>query len=634
MHDFVKDILEWTTSLHDVITQLGRWAVVFGRVIGLGQPHTSEALYLFTDILSSQISPISTSLDTVIRNILLPQLSRLLGTTAQPLLLIEHMHALRPQHLQLLDTSMSKARPPNSLAEASRSYLALEAQLLNELPRYIKILERGFAACLRQFADWQARFWKEVRGQWVELWDALSVEGDMTAGAADTIKVWRERWDSIDTATAKLGITKPSQDRPSYLSQSPGPTAALATAFALGPTPYPTASLSPPASRFRRHSIQTIDIDLNMQLLDGGPVSGSSASGSPDSFHSFADTQESPGTTVSPPNDDARAPWRNGNDKTAITRRESERLPNGRRGSARQSHLDGGRLPVVQVKSDKPLPVSRSSLPRVGLRPATARRDWEKPDILKKKSLDSAASFSRPSPRASVHTSSSSSSLANHRLSMQSIDVHIGMDMHATQRPPSRASRSDPVSGTSRVPMVRLTPNEPSSSASGKKIPLLQSDNVEPRGRVLKKLSIHKRFTDVFRSPSRRPAVRTSAQSLSVPDHSIPPPLAMPPLVMPSSPTADHAASPTQDYPQVAMYTCTVVHPFLLPLPSYRDFPFLMLQVEDKVEILSEEGHPQDHKELPIRPVDENIDDCLLLARDDNGTVGWALASCLVVLTR
>ena len=643
MHDFAKGIVDWTASLQDVITQLVGWSTTFGRVIGLGQPHSSEALYLFTDIVSSQISPIWISLDAAIKNILLPKLARLLATTAQPLLLLEHMHALRPQHLQLLDTPVSKARPVNSLAEASRSYLALEAQLRNELPRYIQILERGFTACLGQFTDWQARFWKEVRAQWVELWDALSIEGDMTAGAADTAKVWRERWESIDAAAAKLDITKRDKTSPSL--QMSRPSVELATAFVAEPAPSISNSslspMSPPASKFRRHSIQTIDLDVNMRLLDGDSsgMSGSSpqdiAVASPLSFSSFGEIRDSDGTLVSP-KDGRPASRRNSSDKVGISRGESERLPNVKREGPRRNQLAGprtsSRLPVVQVKSDKPLVVCRPSTPRVGLRPATTL----KPDILKKRSVDSSGSSSRRSPRASVHTSSSStSSLLNHRLSSQSVDVHIGMDVHVSQRPPSRASQlaarrngiapvpsvNDPVSGTSRSPVVRLTPSastEPSSTSS-KKQTLLQGGD-ETRGRLPKKLSIHKRVVDVFRSPSKRPTPRTNAQPIADPEY--------------SSSLSTPAPELELQHPHTVMYTCTVVHPFLLPLPPYRDFPFLMLQVEDKIKILSEEGHPRDHEELPIRPEDEDIDDCLLLGRDETGTVGWALASCLVILTR
>lgn len=80
---------------------------------------------------------------------------------------------------------------------------------------------------------------------------------------------------------------------------------------------------------------------------------------------------------------------------------------------------------------------------------------------------------------------------------------------------------------------------------------------------------------------------------------------------------------------------CTVVYPFLLPgrtKPVYQGYTFLPLQAGDTVEVLSEEGHPREHEELPIRPEDEDVGDCLLLIRDEEGTVGWALASFLAIL--
>ena len=51
----------------------------------------------------------------------------------------------------------------------------------------------------------------------------------------------------------------------------------------------------------------------------------------------------------------------------------------------------------------------------------------------------------------------------------------------------------------------------------------------------------------------------------------------------------------------------------------------LRLQVGDVVDVLFEAGHPAQHRDLPIY-VDDG-DDTLLLARDEQGEVGWVLAS-------
>lgn len=75
-------------------------------------------------------------------------------------------------------------------------------------------------------------------------------------------------------------------------------------------------------------------------------------------------------------------------------------------------------------------------------------------------------------------------------------------------------------------------------------------------------------------------------------------------------------------------YTCRVVHGCRPPAPvSYFDFPFFTLSVGEVYGVLQEAGHPGHHPKLPLH-VDDG-EDCLLLCRDDQGQVGWALASFL-----
>ncbi|KAF8515335.1 hypothetical protein BU17DRAFT_51746 [Hysterangium stoloniferum] len=520
VHDFAKGTVEWTMSLRDTITQLERWSITFGRVIGLGQSHGSEALDLFTEIVASQITPTWVSLDLAIQGTLMPQLTRLHSTTRKPLLLLDHMHALRLQHLQLLDMPISKGRPPNSLVEASQAYLALDVQLRAELPRYIEILEMGFTVCLKQFADWQARFWREVRAHWVELWDALGVDGDMSAGAPETLRVWWERWEEIDAAAAALGITKYRHDRTSRGSGTTGPAAALATAFVSGagsPPSFPSTPLSSTSMPHHRRSMQSIDLEIE-----------------------------------------------------------------NRRAVFKIASMDSQQLQL--------------------------------------------------SPRVSVHTSSSASTSesSHHRLSTHSNDAHVGMDRLAAQRPVSRTSHApktyseDPAS-----PSVKTAHIDVSRSSPGKNLGLISHDeDADLRGRISKKASMRKRFTNAFKSPAKRhvPRASTSSQSLSSPEFYGPSPSPLP------SPLPSPAPDSTRQ--RIAPYACTVVHPFSLAghaMPLYRGRPFLSLEIGDTIEVLSEEGHPRDHEELPIRPEDEDIEDCLLLVRDDNGTIGWALASFLVI---
>jgi dynamin-binding protein len=78
-------------------------------------------------------------------------------------------------------------------------------------------------------------------------------------------------------------------------------------------------------------------------------------------------------------------------------------------------------------------------------------------------------------------------------------------------------------------------------------------------------------------------------------------------------------------------YYCQVVHPCEPPEGvQYRGTPFRVLRVGDVLEILEEHGHPSTHRDLPLY-VDEG-EDCLMLVRDQQDRVGWALASFLLPL--
>ena len=75
---------------------------------------------------------------------------------------------------------------------------------------------------------------------------------------------------------------------------------------------------------------------------------------------------------------------------------------------------------------------------------------------------------------------------------------------------------------------------------------------------------------------------------------------------------------------------------------TYFDFPFFELHVGDILGVMEEHGHPREHKGLPVCIDDEEEDlrqgggdsepDCLLLCRNGQGRVGWALASFLEVV--
>lgn len=105
----------------------------------------------------------------------------------------------------------------------------------------------------------------------------------------------------------------------------------------------------------------------------------------------------------------------------------------------------------------------------------------------------------------------------------------------------------------------------------------------------------------------------------------------LPPLSLPVDAIEIPAPSPSPLEPPAApLYTCTTIVPFLpKPHSMYMDLPMLRLHVGDLVQVLFEAGHPTNH-DLPIS-VDDG-DDCLLVARDETGRIGWVLASFLVPL--
>jgi len=101
---------------------------------------------------------------------------------------------------------------------------------------------------------------------------------------------------------------------------------------------------------------------------------------------------------------------------------------------------------------------------------------------------------------------------------------------------------------------------------------------------------------------------------------------APPPLIVTSSANSTHSQGP---YLTPVLYACEAVSRFHLGRDvSYRGIGFHKLEVGTRLGITEEAGHPCMHPALPIH-VDDG-EDCLLLAMDEHGNVGWAFASFLV----
>ena len=148
------------------------------------------------------------------------------------------------------------------------------------------------------------------------------------------------------------------------------------------------------------------------------------------------------------------------------------------------------------------------------------------------------------------------------------------------------------------------------------------------RGRASKKVSLRRKFTDKQQSSTsrQRSGSRSNRTSLdeahpdspTLPPHPPPPPL-------PSYTRNSHRDSWVT---RQAKYMCQVVHACHPPAAvSYFSFPFFTLMEGEIYQVLQEAGHPSIHPKLPLY-VDDG-EDCLLLCRDEEGNVGWALASFL-----
>ena len=217
MRRFAKDAVEWADAVKVLTLKLQAWARSFGRVIWLSRAsggskedeEGSEAFDAFTTVVEAQLVPLCDELSSIITEQLLVHLTSLVNSTLAPSRLIEAMRTLEPLHHGLLNLNVAKSRPPPQLLDASQSYVALRAQLRAELPAYLALLRRGIAGALMHFAGCQAAYWDDVRTRWGALWEALKVDGERNAGAAETLRVWWTRFAEVEAVVAGLNIVRP-----------------------------------------------------------------------------------------------------------------------------------------------------------------------------------------------------------------------------------------------------------------------------------------------------------------------------------------------------------------------------------------------------------------------------------------
>ncbi|KAJ3881889.1 hypothetical protein F5051DRAFT_75464 [Lentinula edodes] len=539
---FAKDVLSWSKSMTSVMQNLMIWAVSFGKVIGLSEDQGSEAFDAFKGLLDQYLGPLCVELEKVINERLLKEIVLLLATMQQPIKLLESMNEQEPFHYHLLTMNVTaKNRPPPALLEASTNYLALRGQLFKELPRYLNLLHRGIALSVRRLADIQTQFWQDVRDRWAELWEMLRVEGEMNAGADETIAVWVARWSDVDEVVRSLAITN---ERKIY--QEP-----------LKPIVSPQ---TPPASA------STFSFSPHSPSLKSSRSSG--ANSVANIIHSLdpSHSQVSHPFALSSPPPAYQSRGRGYSDASKRSRESNENLK------------AAAGIKLGKKEKEQKEKKSRSLQPH---------EDWS--EILGGLDIAGAGVPTLPIPRTK------------------------SMPLTKIAKTTSMTSSS---SSASKPPVIDLSPIDDASF-----FPPLEDD----RGRNDRKPSFRRKISETLRSNSKpRNGRPVSSKGLS---SSLTSP--------PTSSSRDDSSFPVQMSLRrdswssaQAKYACRVVHPCRPPaVVSYFGFPFFTLVEGDVYQILQEAGHPSIHPKLPLY-VDDG-EDCLLLCRNEVGTVGWALASFL-----
>ncbi|KAF8885984.1 hypothetical protein BD779DRAFT_1531904 [Infundibulicybe gibba] len=182
------------------------------------------------------------------------------------------------------------------------------------------------------------------------------------------------------------------------------------------------------------------------------------------------------------------------------------------------------------------------------------------------------------------------------------------------------------------LPHKTVTPRTSTSSSKtngggGDDAPPQYQEAQDDRGRTARKQSLRKKFQDSLRPSSTSQHRTSSTKSMASPTTSFFTPDRDAPPNPPNLPYNSQTRRDSWENKN-AKYICQVVHACKPPAAvSYFSFPFFTLIEDDLYEVLQEAGHPSLHPKLPLY-VDDG-EDCLLLCRDQNRNVGWALASFL-----
>ena len=689
---FAKETVDWARKIKRVMTSLYAWAEAFGQVTGISTDSVSEAFDAFKMVLRAQIIPVCADLETVVQERLFSQLSLLVDSMNDPLRLLEAMHTLEPLHYGLLNLETSKARPPPSLLEASQSYVALRGQLFAELPQYLKLVHKGITAAIVQLSAWQTTFYKDTQVHWGELWDALRVEEDSSISSApETMQIWWERFSILEEALGELGILrKPRTSLPSpatAIAKTPTTSSINSTkqtvegsAFASGRSSQDFET-SPPIqyAQYVQHPHQIqLQSPSRPQPTSHNPHSppqpspGRRRSGSVPTRVMQAlepDRPVSPAKFSHTANRDSRDGGserrRQGNlsDVVVPAMEPSQTYPrqlahqlNSPPNSAayNYSHHHSPRPPPLPHSNTQPIPSANIPIRRPTHRARSHSRatieEFRYLGALIREAPLTTQTRAVPPDHTTPGLSRRTSPKRDMGLSGGKVDNGVNRGSYASQHLTVPSNADDTTFVSEVVVLDADSWEEREREVRGGR------PKVQRRGSVKKKLadtlenvarrspSLHslKRFSGPPRlaSPSPSPGlpqsssqqqghVRSHSRSRSrpatphTPSH---PTYSTPPIITTSSSSSSHSQGP---YLAPVLYACQVISPFHLGRDAlYGEYGFHTLDVGMKLGILEEHGHPSTHPSLPVH-VDDG-EDCLLLAMDRHGYVGWAFASFLV----
>ena len=684
---FAKETVDWTRKMKHLMTSLYAWTDAFGQVIGISPDSVSEAFDAFKMVLENHIIPVCEDLEKVVQERLLPQLSLLVDSMKDPLKLLEAMHTLEPLHYGLLNLDISKSRPPASLLEASQSYVALRGQLFAELPQYLALLHKGISASIAQLSAWQTTFYKDTHVHWGDLWDALRVEEDSSISSApETVRIWWERFSIIDEGLSELGILKRPKTpvistgigmtKTSTMSSTSSlktttppadivafaltPGSAIATAYApqFAGTSPPIQHQSPPRSQPQWQTC--VEPNSPTRPTQGRRRSGSVGGKAMAFMQALEPTQIS--QTLSRDAQEGRRDRRQGrlSDVPVPLTEPSQTYP--RRSSHPHSahsaqyhsqHHHPPRPPPLPHSNTQPIP--SANLP--ANRPTHRARSHSRATIEEFHHLAGMIDNSLVATQTRVTSGmldSSGPGLTRRASPKRDTGPPDGATDNHTNRGNRASQRSSVSVNTEGVFVSEVVVLDKESRAEGEERPKPQrrgsvkkklADTLENVARKSPSLSSLKRFSGPPRlgSPSPSPGLpqsfaqqqqqghgRSHSRSRSrpttphTPSYSAYP--TSPPLITTRSSNSSHSQGP---YSTPVLYACEVVSPFHLDRDvMYEGYEFHRLEVGMRLGVVEEHGHPCTHPTLPVH-IDDG-EDCLLLAMDTYGDIGWAFASFLV----